>query len=91
LAVILKQNFDYMKISKKTNLFLMLLLYLFAFYGIYLTISIISYLIESKNGKVVITSLFLVKKLILPLLFWVYFLLGGKLTERINNDFERKA
>jgi hypothetical protein len=80
-----------MKISKKTNLYLMQTLYLFAFYGVYLTLSIIDELIASKNGGVTITTSFLVGKIILPLFFWGYILLSGKLTERINRDYENKT
>lgn len=77
-----------MKLSKKTNLYLMLLFYLFAFYCMNLTIWIVSDLIESPNKSIIITSSFLLRKTILPLFFWIYFLLGGKLIDQINNNYE---
>lgn len=77
-----------MKLSKKTNLYLMLLFYLFAFYCMNLTIWIVSDLIESPNKSIIITPSFLLRKTILPLFFWIYFLLGGKLKDQINNNYE---
>ncbi len=77
-----------MKISKKTNLYLMLLLYLFAIYSINLAIWIISDLIESPKESIIISTSFLVGKTILPLFFWLYLILGGKLIARINRDYE---
>lgn len=77
-----------MKISKKTNLYLMLLVYLFAFYCINLTIWLVSDLIKSPNKSIIITPSFLLSKSILPLFFWIYFLLGGKLIDQINNNYD---
>lgn len=77
-----------MKISKKTNLYLMLLLYLFAIYSINLAIWIISDLIESPKDSIIISTSFLVGKTILPLFFWLYLILGGELIVRINRDYE---
>ena len=85
----LKQNINYkMKISKKTNLYLMLILYLFAIYSINLAIWIISDLIESPKNCIIISTSFLLGKTILPLFFWLYLILGGKLIARINRDYE---
>ena len=80
-----------MKLSKKTNLYLMLLFYLFAFYCMNLTIWIVSDLIESPNKSIIITSSFLLRKTILPLFFWMYFLLGGKLIENYAAKIAEKG
>jgi hypothetical protein len=79
-----------MKLSKKTNLYLMLLVYLFAYYCINLTIWIVSDLFESPNNSLIITSSFLFKKSIFPLFFWIYSLLEGKLVKQINSNYENK-
>lgn len=66
----------------------MLLVYLFAFYCINLTIWLVSDLIKSPNKSIIITPSFLLSKSILPLFFWIYFLLGGKLIDQINNNYD---
>jgi len=79
-----------MKLSKKTNLYFMLFVYLFAYYSMILTLSLISELIESSDGRVIITGSKLFGRSIVPLFLWGYILLGGKLTEKINRDYDEK-
>lgn len=77
-----------MKLSKKTNLYLMLLVYFFAFYSMNLTIWIVSELIESPKNSIIITPSFLLGKSIFPLFLWIYIILGGKLTSQINKNYD---
>lgn len=79
-----------MKISKKINLYIGHLFYFFFYFAICLSISILHDIYSSNTNKLEITSNYLLIHLPFPAFFWIYHTISGKLTKRINTDFEKE-
>ena len=77
-----------MKVSRKLNLYIMHVLYLFIYFSLILTIEIIGNLCKSDIKKVEITASSFIAPAILSSFFWIYYTFSGKLSKTINKNYE---
>jgi hypothetical protein len=77
-----------MKVSRKLNLYLMHILYLFLFFSVSLTIEIVADLFDSNLQKIGITPSYLIRPTILGSILWLYYTFSGILSKKINKDYE---
>jgi hypothetical protein len=74
--------------KKKINLYLRHVLHLFLYFSICLAVSIIFDIYNSETSKIEIEPNYLLRNSILPFLLWLYHTISGRLTKRINSDYE---
>lgn len=76
-----------MKVSRKLNLYVMHIFFLFVYFSAILTIEVISDLYKS-DKKIEITGSYFIGPAILASIYWIYYTLSGKLSKTINKNYE---
>ena len=77
-----------MKVSRKLNLYVMHILYLFLYFSFILTIEIIGDLYKSDVKEIEITINSFIGPAILSTCYWIYYTFSGKLSKTINKNYE---